>query len=103
MTTGSKTETSGKRSENKCKIKKCKRPYRAKGYCASHYNQWRQGKLPKARYQTCNFGVKKLKRGEKKECLKPVFRKGLCEEHYSSKFTKKKEAKCGEGKCGGKK
>ena len=74
-----------------CKVKGCKRPYRAKGYCNVHYQKWRKGELPKARYDTCNFGVNKLKRGEKKECLKKVFRRGLCEEHFHAKF-KKKEA-----------
>lgn len=72
-----------------CKIKGCKRPYRAKGYCNVHYQKWRKGELEKARYQTCNFGVNKLKRGEKKECLKPVFRGGLCEEHYRASFKRK--------------
>ena len=73
-----------------CSVKGCKRPYRAKGYCNVHYHKWRNGELPKARYDTCNFGVNKLKRGEKKECLKPVFRRGLCEEHFEAKYSKKK-------------
>lgn len=75
-----------------CKVKGCKRPYRAKGYCNVHYQKWRRGELPKSRYKTCNYGVNKLKRGEKKECLKPVFRGGLCEEHYNAKIGKKKAA-----------
>ena len=80
----------GEKAEKTCKIKGCKRPYRAKGYCNVHYQKWRKGELEKPRYQTCNFGVNKLKRGEKKECLKKVFRGGLCEEHYQSSFAKKK-------------
>jgi hypothetical protein len=79
--------------EKSCKIKGCKRPYRAKGYCNVHYQKWRKGELEKPRYNTCNFGVNKLKRGEKKECLKKVFRGGLCEEHYQASFSKKKAAK----------
>ena len=78
--------------ERKCKIEGCKRPYRAKGYCTTHYQQWRRGTLPKARFKTCNFGVNKLKRGEKKECLKAIFHSGLCEEHYKAKFGKKEAA-----------
>jgi hypothetical protein len=72
-----------------CSVKGCKRPYRAKGYCTVHYNKWRRGELPKSRFKTCNFGVQKLKRGEKKECLKHIFRKGLCEEHYKATLKKK--------------
>jgi hypothetical protein len=79
--------------EKSCKIKGCKRPYRAKGYCNVHYQKWRKGELEKPRYKTCNFGVNKLKRGEKKECLKPIFRGGLCEEHYQASFNKEKAPK----------
>lgn len=73
-----------------CKIKGCKRPYRAKGYCTVHYHDWRRGELPKARYQSCQFGVKKLKMNEKKECLKKVFRSGLCEDHYKAALAKRR-------------
>lgn len=79
--------------EKSCKIKGCKRPYRAKGYCNVHYQKWRRGGLEKPRYKTCNFGVNKLKRGEKKECLKKIFRGGLCEEHYQAAFNKEKAPK----------
>jgi hypothetical protein len=58
-----------------------------------HYQKWRKGELEKPRYKTCNFGVNKLKRGEKKECLKKVFRGGLCEEHYQASFSKEKAPK----------
>ena len=76
-------------SKKTCKIKGCKRPYQAKGYCNVHYQKWRRGELEKPRFKTCNFGVNKLKLGEKKECLKPIFRGGLCEEHYQASFKKK--------------
>jgi hypothetical protein len=85
-----KTEASS--AAKACKIAGCKRPYQAKGYCTVHYHQWRQGKLPKPRYKTCNYGVKKLKRNEKKECLKKIFRQGLCEEHFKASLSKQKEA-----------
>lgn len=75
-------------AERKCKAKGCKRPYRAKGYCGTHYHKWRRGELPKPRYKTCNYNAKKRKRGEKKECLKAVFRHGLCEEHYKAHLGK---------------
>jgi hypothetical protein len=76
-----------------CKMKGCKRPYRAKGYCNVHYQKWRKGELPKPRYDTCNHGVNKLKHGEKKECLKRVFRRGLCEDHFQAKYEKKQAPK----------
>lgn len=85
-------KTTSKSGEKSCKVKGCKRPYRAKGYCNVHYKKWRLGELPKGRFGTCNYGVNKLKRGEKKECLKPVFQRGLCEEHYQAKFAKNKPA-----------
>ena len=72
-----------------CKVDGCKRPYQAKGYCNVHYQKWRRGELAKARFNTCNFGVNKLKHGEKKECLHKVFLRGLCEEHYNSRYGKK--------------
>lgn len=33
----------------KCRIDRCKRPYRAKGYCNVHYKAWRHGELPHSR------------------------------------------------------
>lgn len=75
-----------------CKVKGCKRPYRARGYCTTHYLRWRKGEMPKARYKTCNHGVKKLKNGERKECMKKVFRAGLCEEHFRASQGKPAEA-----------
>ena len=29
----------------KCTVEGCKRPYRAKGYCVTHYKLWRRGEL----------------------------------------------------------
>ena len=99
MTEKKETETAEvkevKAVKKTCKMKSCKRPYRAKGYCTTHYQEWRKGGLPKPRYDTCNFGVKKLKRGEKKECLKRVSRSGLCEEHYNASRKKKPEGATG--------
>ncbi len=62
----------------RCKVEKCKRPYRAKGYCVTHYKAWRRGELGKARYRRC----------KKEGCNKPMVRRGLCAEHV----TPKKEA-----------
>ena len=64
----------------KCKIKACKRPYRAKGYCEVHYQKWRKGELPKGRYRTCS----------EEDCLKPTVRCGLCQEHYEANLRKNK-------------
>ena len=55
----------------KCGIEGCKRAYQAKGYCFFHYDKWKSGELPKARYKTCS----------KEGCLKKVVAHGLCAEH----------------------
>ncbi len=70
----SDVKTSPPRKDQKCSKEGCKRPYRAKGYCVTHYKQWRQGALEghKSRYKTCM----------KDACRKP--RAGgtaFCEEH----------------------
>src|SRR5438445_12794628 len=59
----------------KCGIECCKRAYQAKGYCFFHYDKWRNGELPKARYKTCS----------KEGCLKKVAAHGLCAEHQKNK------------------
>lgn len=45
-------KTTLSREEKACKIKGCKRPYRAKGYCNVHYRRWRKGDLGSARHST---------------------------------------------------
>jgi len=55
----------------KCGIEGCKRAYQAKGYCFFHYDKWKGGELPKARYKTCS----------KEGCHKKVMAHGLCAEH----------------------
>jgi hypothetical protein len=64
-----------------CSVSGCKRPYRAKGYCVTHYSLWRrsEGELKKQRYKTCS----------KEECKKPMVKWGLCDEHF--KAASKKE------------
>ena len=59
----------------KCSIEGCKRAYQAKGYCFFHYDKWKAGELPKARYKTCS----------KEGCLKKVVAHGLCAEHQGKK------------------
>lgn len=56
-----------------CTIENCKRPYRAKGYCISHYKAWRRGEMDshRARYKICT----------KEACRKPRAVAGLCAEH----------------------
>ena len=57
-----------------CKVEGCKRPYRAKGYCVTHFKKWRSGEMPKkTRYKTCSA----------ENCRKPLFRFGRCEAHYA--------------------
>ena len=59
----------------KCRVEGCKRPYRAKGYCVTHYRKWRQGELPHRRYKSCHA----------EGCRKPIALSGLCEEHAGIK------------------
>lgn len=69
------TETAS--DEHKCSVANCKRPYRAKGYCVTHYKLWRRGEVEghKARYKICS----------KEGCKKPAGRYGLCDEHRGGK------------------
>ena len=65
------TQTTQSRAGKSCRIAKCKRPYRAKGYCNVHYREWRHGEHPKPRYKICT----------KEACRKPRAKGSLCEEH----------------------
>ena len=69
-----------KAAARSCKVRACKREYRAKGYCNSHYKMWRQGKYGIARYKTCKDN----------ECRKPigVNRHGYCETHFQNYYVK---------------
>jgi len=64
-----------------CKAEGCDGDVRAKGYCPSHYSQWRKGKLPKPRYRSCNADG----------CHKPRARRGLCTEHFGKEYGKAKQ------------
>lgn len=64
-----------------CRVDKCGRPYRAKGYCRVHYKKWRRSELPHSRYKTC------VTEG----CHKKAMLKLLCEEHYKARTGKKEE------------
>jgi hypothetical protein len=61
------------RSEQKCTVANCKRPYRAKGFCVAHYRKWRHGEVEgtKSRYKICT----------KEGCRKPRAQGSLCAEH----------------------
>jgi hypothetical protein len=67
------TQGTPARETRKCSKEGCKRPYRAKGYCVTHYKLWRRGELEghKARYKLCS----------KEACRKPAGRWGVCDEH----------------------
>ena len=60
-------------AEAACSVAGCKRPYRAKGYCVTHYKTWRRGEMEAhhARYKTCT----------KEGCRKPRAKGSLCTEH----------------------
>ena len=64
-------ESTAAKTNKKCSADKCKRPYRAKGYCKVHYTKWRHGELPKPRYKICT----------KEGCKKPRALGSLCKEH----------------------
>jgi hypothetical protein len=59
----------------KCQTEGCKRAYQAKGYCFFHYDKWKGGELPKARFKTCS----------KEGCKKKVTAHGVCAEHQKKK------------------
>lgn len=69
------------RKEHVCSVEGCKSPYRAKGYCATHYRVWRKGVFGKSRFILCS----------KAECKKPaeLGKKGLCETHYKEWWTQR--------------
>jgi hypothetical protein len=73
MSEEKQTKSTPSRGERKCSIEGCKRPYRAKSYCVTHYQKWRRGEMDghKARYHICS----------KESCKKPAGRFGLCDEH----------------------
>jgi hypothetical protein len=77
--TEAKTETVTPHSEQKCGVEGCKRPYRAKGYCVTHYKLWRRGEVEghKARYHICS----------KEACKKAAGRYGFCDEHRPASKT----------------
>lgn len=64
----------------KCKVEGCKRPFRAKGYCVTHYKAWRRGEMPDPRFRWCFT----------EECKNREFMRGLCKEHYEKKYGGKK-------------
>jgi len=70
-------KVSPKKADAKCGVEGCKRPYRAKGYCVTHYKLWRRGEVEahKARYKLCS----------KEACKKPAGAFGLCDEHRGTK------------------
>ena len=78
MATEKKTKTAAPKEKaaeagKPCSIEKCKRPYRAKGLCVTHYKLWRRGELEGwgTRYKTCS----------KEGCRKKRELGGLCAEH----------------------
>ena len=65
-----------------CKVKGCKRPYRAKSYFNVHYRQWRQGKLGKSRFKPCT----------KEECNGRRHQGSLCETHHNERLASRGKA-----------
>jgi hypothetical protein len=63
-----------------CRAAKCKRRYRAKGYCAFHYAAWRHNEFGNARYKQC----------ADTSCTKPMVKNrfGYCEDHFQNYYVK---------------
>lgn len=80
VTSPRKVVAKADRSEKSCKVSSCKREYRAKGYCNTHYKKWKKGAFGLARYKTCGD----------LDCRKPmvVNRHGYCEDHYQNYYVK---------------
>jgi hypothetical protein len=62
-------------SKGTCKAESCEKEVVGKGYCRSHYQQWKRGKLAKPRYKTC------VEEG----CRKPQVAAARCEAHQKVK------------------
>jgi len=50
IATGSTIEAPPKSQTLTCKVAGCDEPYRSKGFCARHYQQWRRGRLAEFPY-----------------------------------------------------
>ncbi len=79
-TSQKKVDSQTPRADRHCAIASCKREYRAKGYCNSHYKKWKQGAYGIARFSSCGD----------LDCTKPMSmnRHGYCEDHYQNYYVK---------------
>lgn len=57
-----------------------------KGYCDRHYQAWKRGAMPKARYDTCRV----------EGCHKRVEARGRCPEHFQRDYPGKRGVQSGE-------
>jgi len=58
-----------------CKADGCEKDVVGRGYCLRHYNAWKRGGMPKARYKTCKTAG----------CRKRQTNRAHCEEHQKVK------------------
>ena len=66
-----------------CRHDGCKQQANAgRGYCRRHYNAWKRGELPKARFKTCRV----------EGCHKRIAGRGRCEEHLARDYPGKRAA-----------
>jgi hypothetical protein len=66
-----------------CRNEGCSQPAKGgKGYCRRHYNAWKRGALPKARFKTCRV----------EGCHKRIAARGRCEEHVARDYPGKRPA-----------
>lgn len=64
--------------EHSCNVKGCTKPHRAKGWCSTHYSQWKRGTLGNTRLY-----VKGGRRCKIHGCDRPFKALGLCKYHWT--------------------
>lgn len=64
-----------------CTVPGCNRPHKARGYCASHYQNFKRGGPVSAEIKTRD--TTPYERCKEADCLAPVKAKGLCHMHYA--------------------
>lgn len=65
----------------KCQVDGCQREHKARGYCASHYQQHRRGVPLSAQIRTRDRNP--LPECSEVGCESPVQSRGLCQKHYA--------------------
>ena len=64
-----------------CTVSGCGRPHKCRGYCQTHYMQWKRGEPVVAEIKVRDRTP--LEHCSESGCLEPVKAKGLCKMHYA--------------------